>query len=114
LVLSAANLRFRPDYRQRLFGFESERRSLPGCSVDMTASGRTWPDGYRERAAKVRRSAENACSADVRDILLKLASKYDEIAATGRNPRQERDERVLFRRVHCRFRNGVAVLYYLN
>jgi hypothetical protein len=38
---------------------------------------------YRQRAARVRRGAECARPGQVRDILFRLAAKYDEIAAAG-------------------------------
>ncbi len=70
---------------------------------------------YRERAARVRRGARNAPSRDVCDVLLRLAAKYDELAAENpRPPMPDDDAMILFRRVRCGVRSGAVVLYYLN
>jgi hypothetical protein len=72
--------------------------------------------GYRERAARVRRGARHADSRDVCDVLLRLAAKYDELAAAGVAPsaRRDDDEVIVFRRVSRDLRSGRAVLYYLD
>jgi len=71
--------------------------------------------GSRERAARVRRGARHADSRDVCDVLLRLAAKYDELAAAGVAPSARRDDEVIvFRRVSRDLRSGRAVLYYLD
>jgi len=71
-------------------------------------------EDYRQRAARVRRGAEHARCGDVHDALLRLAAKYDEIADQGGEvlERQDNDATIMFRRVRCRLRSGLAVLYY--
>jgi hypothetical protein len=74
------------------------------------------PEGYRERAARARRAARHATSRDVCDVLLRLAAKYDELAAAGGAPsvRRDDDEVIVFRPASRDLRSSIEVLYYLD
>ena len=52
----------------------------------MDASLRATPDQYRSRAARFRRLAADATTAQARRILLDLARQHDALAAGGEDP----------------------------
>ena len=80
----------------------------------MKPARQSMAEDYRRRAARLRRRAQDASCAELREVLLRLASKYDEVADGGCDFAGDDDAVVVLPRVRCRFHHGIAVLYYLD